>query len=99
MVEVGARCAVAPCRRRRTDISSREAARREGFSLIRRLAICLIAIVLGASCATAPVAMPPAVTPQGEDRFLIDPRVGNPAPTDPETDQRFEAAWRYFLAG
>ena len=50
------------------------------------------------SCATAPP-MPPAVTPQGEDRFLIDPRIGYQPAADPATDQRFEAAWRYFLAG
>jgi tetratricopeptide (TPR) repeat protein len=50
-----------------------------------------------ASCTPA-VAPPPAVTPQGEDRYLIDPRSGSAA-LDPQTDAKFEAAWRYVLAG
>jgi len=47
---------------------------------------------------TPPAAPPPAVTPQGEDRYLIDPRTGSPA-ADPQTDRKFETAWRYVLSG
>jgi len=53
--------------------------------------------MLIASCAPT-AAPPPEVTPQGEDRFLIDPRSGY-APVDPQTDRKFEAAWRFALAG
>src|SRR6185436_14047947 len=53
--------------------------------------------MLLASCAPA-VAPPPAVTPQGEDRFLIDPRTGSAA-LDAQTNAKFETAWRYALAG
>jgi len=52
----------------------------------------LAAIVAG--CATAP-APPPVVEPQGDARFLIDPRIG----FDKSVDPNFENAWRYFLAG
>ena len=56
-----------------------------------------VAIFLFASCTqTAPP--PPAVTPQGEDRYLIDPRTGSPA-ADPQVDRQFEVAWRFALAG
>ncbi|HEV7922782.1 MAG TPA: tetratricopeptide repeat protein [Thermoanaerobaculia bacterium] len=58
----------------------------------------LAAMILAARCAdtTAP---PPAVVPQGEDRYLLDPRAGwTPAAPAP-LDQRFEAAWRFYLAG
>jgi hypothetical protein len=44
------------------------------------------------------VTPPPAVTPQGEDRFLIDPRTGSPS-ADPQTELRFDTAWRFALAG
>jgi len=47
---------------------------------------------------TPPAAPPPAVTPQGEDRYLIDPRTGSPA-ADPQTDRKFETAWRSVLSG
>jgi tetratricopeptide (TPR) repeat protein len=59
--------------------------------------LLLAAAMLAASCAPTQ-APPPAVTPQGEDRFLIDPRTGS-APADPQTDRKFESAWRFVLAG
>lgn len=55
-----------------------------------------LAMVL-AGCAPA-AAPPPAVTPQGDDRYLIDPRTGS-APLDPQTNARFETAWGFVLAG
>lgn len=60
--------------------------------------ILILALIATARCASGP-ALPPAVTPQGEDRFLIDPRTGYAAAPDPATDRRMEAAWRHFLAG
>lgn len=49
------------------------------------------------SCAST-ATMPPAATPRGEDRFLVDPRTGY-AVADEETERRLEAAWRFFLTG
>ena len=54
--------------------------------------------MLVAACASGPV-VPPAVAPQGDDRYLVDPRIGFTGPSTPETEERMETAWRYFLAG
>ena len=40
-----------------------------------------------------------AAAPTGEDRYLIDPRIGFTAAAQPSLDKRFDAAWRYVLAG
>ena len=48
------------------------------------------------ACATAP---PPVVEPQGEARFLIDPRIGWKGTATPAVDKAFEDAWRYAAAG
>jgi len=63
-----------------------------------RLLSCWVAGLLILASCTPVVTPPPAVTPQGEDRFLIDPRTGAAA-LDPQTGAKFEAAWRYVLAG
>ena len=56
------------------------------------------ALMAAASC--APVdAPPPAVVPQGEDRFLIDPRTGADATLPAAVAPKFETAWRYVVAG
>lgn len=61
------------------------------------LSLIVVALV-AASC--APVAAPPPnVTPTGDDRFLIDPRIGYTAPIAPAIATRFDAAWRFVLAG
>lgn len=60
--------------------------------------LLLLALALCASC-TPVDTPPPAVVPQGEDRYLIDPRTGYEAPTLPQIAQKFEAAWRHALAG
>ncbi|HEX7832731.1 MAG TPA: tetratricopeptide repeat protein [Thermoanaerobaculia bacterium] len=63
-----------------------------------KIVMLLAVAVLAARCTTT-APMPPAVTPEGEDRYLIDPRVGaNQSLAAPEAS-RFEAAWRYILAG
>lgn len=59
----------------------------------------LAAAMTLAACSSTPAALPPVVTPVGEDRFLIDPRTGYQGATNPQLDQRFEAAWRYLMAG
>lgn len=58
--------------------------------------ILLIAVLAAivAACATAP-APPPLVEPQGDARYLIDPRTGFDKPADPN----FDTAWRYYLSG
>jgi tetratricopeptide (TPR) repeat protein len=62
------------------------------------LILLTAAIVAAVSCAPADLP-PPAVTPQGEDRFLLDPRTGFTGATTPQLDRRFDAAWRHVLAG
>ena len=59
----------------------------------------LLAAALTLAACSTPAPPPPVVTPTGEDRFLIDPRTGYQGATTPQLDQRFEAAWRYFMAG
>jgi len=63
---------------------------------LKSTSILLIAVLAAivAGCATAP-APPPLVEPQGDARFLIDPRTGFDKPANPN----FETAWRYYLAG
>lgn len=60
--------------------------------------LLLLALAIGAGC--TPVAPPPpAVVPQGEDRYLIDPRTGYGTAVTPQLEQKFETAWRHVLAG
>ncbi|MFZ2490848.1 MAG: tetratricopeptide repeat protein, partial [Thermoanaerobaculia bacterium] len=54
--------------------------------------------LLAASCADT-AAPPPTVVPTGEDLYLIDPRTGSTTPTTQSIEKRFDAAWRFFLAG
>ena len=56
--------------------------------------LLLITTLLFAACPSTTVP-PPVVEPQGDARFLIDPRIGFNQPAPPA----FENAWRYFLAG
>lgn len=53
-----------------------------------------IALILFAACATPPPA--PVVAPQGEDRYLVDPRLGFPASP---LDQKFDHLWRAIAGG
>jgi len=55
------------------------------------------ALVLAACTTTAPP--PPMVAPQGDDRYLIDPRAGFTATLPPPVAQKLETAWRHALAG
>lgn len=63
-----------------------------------RIKTCFLAAVavVVAACASAP---PPVVEPQGEARFLVDPRIGWKVPTTPAIDKAFDEAWRYAMAG
>jgi tetratricopeptide (TPR) repeat protein len=58
----------------------------------------LAALLVAASCTPVDVP-PPAVTPQGDDRYLIDPRTGAEATLPATVASKFEAAWRYVVAG
>ncbi len=60
--------------------------------------IVLTAAIAVASC-TNLSSPPPAAAPDGEGRYLIDPRVGWKVRTTPAVERRFEAAWRRVLAG
>lgn len=53
--------------------------------------------MLIASC--GPTVTAPVVTPQGDDRHLIDPRIGYTSTLPPPMGEKFEAAWRFVLAG
>jgi len=50
------------------------------------------------ACATAPPP-PPATPPAGPVKYLVDPRTGWTAAAEPSIDSRFDAAWRYVIAG
>ncbi|MFL6245091.1 MAG: tetratricopeptide repeat protein [Thermoanaerobaculia bacterium] len=58
----------------------------------------LAAVIVAASCAPVDTP-PPAVVPQGEDRYLIDPRTGAEATIPAAVSSKFETAWRYVVAG
>lgn len=62
-----------------------------------KIVLLLATAVLAASC--APTTPAPAVTPQGEDRYLIDPRIGWDAPILPATGRKFDSAWHSVLTG
>ena len=63
--------------------------------------ILLAAIVFAAlrcgTTASGPAA--PVLEPRGDDRYLIDPRIGFGRPAPPKVEARFEAGWRAFEAG
>lgn len=59
----------------------------------------LAALIVAASCTPSGGVPPPAVTPQGDDRYLIDPRIGSEAMIPPAAARKFETAWRYVMAG
>jgi cytochrome c-type biogenesis protein CcmH/NrfG len=59
----------------------------------------LFAALLVLAACTPAVLPPPLVAPQGDDRYLIDPRTGYTAAMVPATAQKLEAAWRHALAG
>lgn len=42
---------------------------------------------------------PPVAVPTGENRHLIDPRIGFTDAAQPSVDKRFDAAWREVLSG
>ena len=56
---------------------------------------CVIVSLVLAGCASAP---PPAPVPEGDARFVVDPRIGY-ATIPPVLEKRFDAAWRAYLLG
>lgn len=67
--------------------------------MTRLKATLLICIAIVAMRCAAPAPPAPAVTPVGEDRFLVDPRLGYASEVPPTVDRRFDDAWRFVLAG
>lgn len=67
--------------------------------MIRTTTFLLLATMLVAAGCTPPDVVPPQVAPQGNDRYLIDPRTGFAETIPAPLAQRFEYAWRYALAG
>ena len=66
--------------------------------MIRRLQRTLViaAVLAAAGCATAPPPSAPVL--QGEDLYLVDPRIGSSSPVQPSIERRFETAWQAFEA-
>jgi Tfp pilus assembly protein PilF len=65
--------------------------------LIRRSTPLVLAIAILTGCASSAPA--PLATPTGDDRYLVDPRVGFNQLIDERTEARFNDAWAHFLAG
>ena len=59
----------------------------------KHLILLAAAFILAACTTTAPA--PPVAEPQGDDRYLVDPRTGYDIPAPPQ----FEAAWRHAVGG
>jgi thioredoxin-like negative regulator of GroEL len=60
----------------------------------------LAVAALRCASTTAPSSGPPPIPEtRGEDRYLIDPRIGFDRPAPPKVETRFESAWRAFQAG
>jgi len=68
--------------------------------LNKRILLPLVVMTLVVvSCGGTAPPPPVAAAPSGENRRLIDPRIGFPAAAQPSLDKRFNAAWRSVLAG
>jgi Tfp pilus assembly protein PilF len=64
------------------------------------LATLMLAALRCASTAPPSSGAPPiSETVRGEDRYLVDPRIGFDKPAPPKVETRFESAWRAFEAG
>lgn len=59
--------------------------------------IAISVLILLSACADLGT-RPPAAVPEGESRYLIDPRIGFTAAT-PAVEKRFVSAWRAFQTG
>ncbi|HVR38037.1 MAG TPA: tetratricopeptide repeat protein, partial [Thermoanaerobaculia bacterium] len=57
---------------------------------------CIAAAIIVAKCGPAPQ---PVVIPQGDDRYLVDPRLGYEQPVDPKLDRKFSEIWQLIVAG
>ncbi|HWW60397.1 MAG TPA: tetratricopeptide repeat protein [Thermoanaerobaculia bacterium] len=66
---------------------------------MKQTIVVLLAAALFAAGCTPATTVAPTVTPQGEDRYLVDPRLGYDATLDPKLASKFDAAWRYVVAG
>lgn len=66
--------------------------------MIERFTLLFFVLLIVAGCGTTSSLPPAAAQPHGDDRYLVDPRTGYP-PADPDSGQRMEAAWRFYLAG
>src|SRR5436305_388030 len=96
MAEVGAQRAMD--RRDGSRSVRRRDAARKGNEL-NKTSILLIAAIALASCAPAPAPVVAPVAPQGNVRYLIDPRTGYDAQPTVANAKRFDDAWRAILSG
>lgn len=66
----------------------------------KHLWVLVATALVALRCAsTAPAPAPAAAQSQGDDRYLIDPRIGYDKPAPPKLDARFQQAWTAFVAG
>lgn len=63
---------------------------------MRKLAVLLALVVVAACSSGAP---PRPAAPTGDNRFLIDPRIGFEGAVAPAIDRRFDDAWNAVLSG
>lgn len=62
----------------------------------RTLLPAVVAVLVVAACTPPPP--PPVVAPQGDDRFLVDPRIGY-TNVPPPLNERFDRIWQAIRAG
>src|SRR5205085_1054579 len=84
-------------RHERRPVRSRDAPGK-GNEVTKTLIVIIAAIAL-ASCAPAPAPVVAPAAPQGNERFLIDPRTGYETQPTPANAKRFDDAWRAILTG
>src|ERR1043166_1547981 len=66
----------------------------------KRLFFAVLVLAALRCATTAPSGPGPVgLEPRGDDRYLIDPRIGFDRPAPPKVESRFESAWRAFEAG
>src|ERR1700692_4912264 len=63
----------------------------------RNSILLVIAATIALSACTPPAPLPPPL-PSGDERYLVDPRIGAPS-APPALDSKFDMAWRFVLTG
>src|SRR5438552_1277440 len=83
---------------RRGDVCGRDAVDR-GNEVTKTSMVLIAALAIALANCAPPPAPVVAPAPQGNDRFIIDPRIGYEPQPSPANAKRFDDAWRAILAG